>query len=103
MLPFMALTQRPTVAECDRLTLPTCWYWFAAGKTIIPHNIPENRLPKSTGRAEVTVLPCGFRPCDLASAFSTAAWRNRENGSRAAALHKCRRKNFLKCERIRAA
>jgi hypothetical protein len=35
-----------------------CW-----AKPIITHNAKKNRLPASTGRAEVTVLSCeNFRP-----------------------------------------
>jgi hypothetical protein len=30
------------------------------GESIIPYNTHENRLPKRTGRVQITVLPCGF-------------------------------------------
>jgi len=69
----MALTLRPTIA---RLTGPKRRCVGAEsllGESIIPYNAHENRLPKGTGRAEVTVLPVDFRPSIACSASSVEA------------------------------
>src|SRR5690348_2903832 len=64
-----------------------CW-----AKPIIPQNANEKRLPKSTGRAEVTVLPRNFSSRSVAVAKAAG---------RLTYFTKCARTN-LQCERIRA-
>jgi hypothetical protein len=51
--------------------LNRCW-----ANSIIPYNARENRLPKRTGRAEVTVLPVDFRP------RMSARWKERSRTQR---------------------
>ncbi len=65
---FLAPTPRTTAARCDRSQFPVSLVSLPRwAKPMMAHKAEENRLPKSTGRAEVTVPPVDF-PRGLTSA-----------------------------------